>query len=151
MPIFPFRCMSCDLPVEIERPIGQAPNIVRCVHCGGTAKQVLGVGLMIGAGALPNKRAGVLVTEGKDSALDQDMGAYKRMRDRGLQPQHIDGSAKLEDKVADNFDINYGKFYGRAKTREEARERIRSGLDEAQQIAAETGNDWLKKNSTPAA
>ena len=139
------------MPIELERPIGEAPNILRCAHCGGTAKQVLGVGLMIGAGALPNKRAGVLVTDKKDAALSDDLDAYKRMRNRGMQPKQIDGASTIENTVSDNFDIEYGKFYGRAKTRKEARERIRSGLDEASQVAAETGNDWLKQAAKPLA
>src|SRR5689334_891895 len=105
MALYRYRCLSCDFPVEIERPIGEQPRILRCAHCGGTAQQVLGVGLMIGAGALPNKRAGVLATTRKDKTLDSDLGAYKRMRDRGIQPKHIDGASKIENEVGDNFDV----------------------------------------------
>ena len=151
MTSYQYRCMSCDLPIEIERPIGEAPNIVRCAHCGGTAKQVLGVGLMIGAGALPNKRAGVIRTTKKDAALDDDLGAYKRMRDRGIQPKNIDGASKVENEVQDTFDVEYGKFYHHADSREQARERIREGLNDAKDIAEATGNDWLGQIAKPVA
>jgi len=146
-----FRCLSCQTDYDIERPIGEAPNIIRCADCGGTAKQVLGAGLMIGAGALPNKRAGVLVEQSKESALGADMDAYKRMRKRGIQPKQIDGARKIEDSTGDNFDVEYGRFYGMADSREQARDRIRSGLNDAKDIAEATGNDWLGQIAKPVA
>ncbi len=151
MPTFLYACGSCQLEIELERPMGEAPKILRCPDCGGTAQQVLGRGLHIGAGALPNKRAGLLRDIDKEAMLSEDMGAYKRMRDRGMQPKAIDGASVVEKTAGDNFDIEYGKFYGRAKTRAEARERIRTGLGEMKELAEETGNDWLKKNSEPVA
>lgn len=148
---YAYKCGSCSLEVEREAPMGEAPKIVRCPDCQGTAVQVLGRGLRIGAGALPTKRAGVIRDLDKESALSADMGAYKRMRERGIQPKQIDGASVVEDHVADTFDCEYGKFYGRAKTRDEARERIRSGLNEASELAEESGNAWLKKNAEPVA
>lgn len=151
MPTYLYRCGSCGTSQDADFPIGEAPRIGRCGDCGGTAHQVLGHGLQIAAAALPNKRAGVISTLQSEKTLDTDRDAYKRMRRRGIQPKQIDGSSNLENTVEDNFDVNYGKFYNRAKTRTEARTRIREGLEQAQEIAETTGNDWLKKNAEPVA
>ena len=148
---YSYRCGSCDLETELDCPMGEAPRIIRCPDCFGIAQQILGRGLFIGAGALPNKRAGVLTTMSKDDRLSEDLTAYHRMRHRGLQPNNINGAAAIENTVEDNFDITYGKFYGRAKTREEARTRIKEGLEEAHELGEQTGNEWLKKNAKPVA
>ena len=43
-------------------------------------------------------------------AWDRDMGAYKRLRDDGLQPNRIDGSADLEAKAEIPEQVETGRL-----------------------------------------
>jgi len=58
------------------------------------ACKALSVG--ISAHATPTRRPGVVEIDRKDSLLEADLPAYKRLRHAGLQPLGIDGSAALE-------------------------------------------------------
>jgi len=104
-----FRCGSCDAERDLDYPIGEQPRLVRCpvLKCGGTAQQVIGAGVQIAPSALETKGAAVRKTNEKDRALSADMTSYKRMRGRGLQPEHIDGASKVENECADSFDLTY--------------------------------------------
>lgn len=107
MPRYEFACGSCKDRTERDFPIGTAPRLVVCEPCGGAALLVIGAGVQIAPSALEGKGANVREIKSKDRALDGDMGAYKRMRKRGLQPERIDGAAHVENTVADGFDIKY--------------------------------------------
>lgn len=52
--------------------------------------------------------AEVRKADAKDKTLDADLAAYKRLRNNGLQPKGIDGSANVERKVTSQFDIDLG-------------------------------------------
>jgi hypothetical protein len=45
----------------------------------------------------------------REKRWDQDMPAYKRLRDQGYQPPHIDGAAHLEAGATTNHEITLGK------------------------------------------
>lgn len=77
----------------------------------------------IGAAALPTRKAEVRRTEEKERLLSKDLPAYKRLRDDGLQPRNIDGSADLEGKVTSQFDIDLGHVVPRQQ-----RERVKEGF-----------------------
>lgn len=49
----------------------------------------------------------------------RDMEAYKRLRDQGLQPKRIDGSARLEAKASDRFEVEMGHLVKNASQRRE--------------------------------
>lgn len=57
----------------------------------------------------------------REKRWDRDMPAYKRLRDQGLQPKQIDGSADLERDASTRFEIESGQaFRGQGKQVEEA-------------------------------
>lgn len=51
-------------------------------------------------------RVGVIAQ--KDKVLEKDLDAYKRLRDEGLQPHNIDGSAKVEQLAETKFQVETG-------------------------------------------
>jgi hypothetical protein len=44
----------------------------------------------------------------KDKRWDQDMAAYSRLRRDGVQPKGIDGSADIEKRATDTFEVDMG-------------------------------------------
>ena len=54
--------------------------------------------------ALPGAASGVA----KDKRWDRDMAAYSRLRRDGVQPKGIDGSADIEKRATDNFEVDMG-------------------------------------------
>jgi hypothetical protein len=44
----------------------------------------------------------------KDRVLDKDLAAYKRLRDDGLQPKNIDGSATVEARANEKWQVETG-------------------------------------------
>jgi hypothetical protein len=52
----------------------------------------------------------------RESRWHKDMDAYRAIRKQGLQPKGIDGSAALENRAEDQFEIQTGHLF---KTKEE--------------------------------
>jgi hypothetical protein len=130
MSTYVFRCGSCRDEVDYEFSMGKAPRILVCDDCGGIAQLVIGAGVQIGP----------LTAEARteQQKYDRDADAYKRMRDRGLQPDHIAGSHKMENEVGDQFDVTYKHRLQPAAPKEpwqSIRERVRDGMEAAKQDA----------------
>lgn len=58
--------------------------------------------------ATPNRRRDTVAINQKERRWDRDMDAYKRLRNDGLQPPHIDGSARLEQKAEHRVQVETG-------------------------------------------
>lgn len=144
-----FRCSSCADEHDYDFDQGTAPRLVKCDECGGMMQLVIGAGVQIAPSALEGKGAGVRHILDKDSALDADLSSYKRMRDRGLQPQKIDGAHKVENEVGDQFDVTMKDRLVRAaptEPYESTKQRVREGLQEAKEHPQ--SSDWLKSAAT---
>jgi DNA-binding transcriptional regulator LsrR (DeoR family) len=61
------------------------------------------------------------------------MPAYKRMRDRGLQPPNIDSAVNLENEVGDQMDINHRQVI---PTESKARDAVREQIGEVMETLA---------------
>lgn len=142
MTTYEYRCGSCRDETDRDFPMGDAPRLVRCesASCGGTMQQVIGRGVQIAVSALENKGAAVRHILTKDDQLDADMPAYKRMRQRGIQPKQIDGARFVENEVNDTFDVTYRprleavkEKHGIKEPWESTRERAREGLEAAKE------------------
>ena len=72
---------------------------------------------------MPNRHPGAVAGVAKDAQWDQDMPAYKRLRDDGVQPPRIDDSAALEAGATDQFEIEMGKLVPK-----EMKSRVQEGL-----------------------
>lgn len=49
--------------------------------------------------------------DAREKRWEKDMPAYKRLREDGLQPAHIDGSARMESTATDAIEISAGRNY----------------------------------------
>ena len=64
----------------------------------------------------------------REKRWDRDMPAYKRLRNQGFQPPHIDGSADLETNATTRFEIESGRAYpGQEKKVAEAVDFVEQG------------------------
>lgn len=133
MPMYVYACPSCTQQVEEFHPIGEAPGAIACGLCASVAPLRIGYGVNISATALETKGVEVRAVDEREDRWHADMPAYKRMRKQGMQPTQIDGAAAIENKVGDQFDINYHHLYDQGVTRE----RVKEGAEQAEQIMAE--------------
>lgn len=67
-------------------------------------------GLSIAASATPTRKGGARaqVINQKDKVLEKDLDAYKRLRNEGLQPKAIDGSAEVEKRANYKWQVETG-------------------------------------------
>jgi putative FmdB family regulatory protein len=108
MPLYVYRCEACGEEEDVTHGFNDTPTL-SCLACAAAPLvKVLGRGMFIGAGALPNKRHGVRAADQRESEWNRDLPAYKRMRDAGLQPPSTQGAERLErSDPSDQFDIDY--------------------------------------------
>lgn len=66
--------------------------------------------IAVSSSAMPNRRSSAHGINQKEARWDKDMDAYKRLRQDGLQPPTIDGSAKLESKAEHKFQVETGRL-----------------------------------------
>ncbi len=80
-----------------------------CGHkceCESYRDHLLSVGFA--ASAMPSRRGDVAATEAKEVVLRQDLDSYKRLRQDGLQPKRVDGSARLERHADHRLEVESG-------------------------------------------
>jgi hypothetical protein len=67
-------------------------------------------GLSVAASATPTRRDGrrAATINRKDKVLEKDLDAYKRLRQEGLQPKSIDGSAEVEKRANHKWQVETG-------------------------------------------
>lgn len=136
MALYEYRCDDGHT-LDLERPIGTAQRMTKC-QCGKTAKLVIGAAVNIAPSALETRGARVREIESTEGRWSTDMAAYKRMRNKGMQPNQIDGSAALEDRAGDQLDIQWQNLYKEGIKREEIIERSDHALQIMEQ-AKEAG------------
>lgn len=61
-----------------------------------------------GAESMPTRKSREVGLINKERQWDTDMDAYKRLRNDGLQPQKIDGSANIEAKAEEKYQVETG-------------------------------------------
>lgn len=76
-----------------------------------TFREHVGNGPYIGAAARPTRDNNVQAVTDREAQLTKDLPAYKRLRQDGLQPKHVGGSADLEKRATDSFEVETGHIY----------------------------------------
>jgi hypothetical protein len=132
MATYVWRCNTCGEEIDEQVPIGTARSMRKC-DCGGRMSKVLGVGMAIHSDATPNKKHGVRAANRREDKWAKTMPAYKRMRDRGLQPPNIDSAVNLENEVGDQMDINHRQVI---PTESKARDAVREQIGEVMETLA---------------
>lgn len=95
-------------------------------HCTLPSYAAHLIGFHVAASAQPTRKQHVVAEEVKERQLSDDLPAYKRLRHNGVQPRGIDGSAFLEKRAEDQFDVELGHIVPK-----EHKSRVRDGLDMA--------------------
>jgi hypothetical protein len=134
IPTYVYRC-ECGIEHGREFTIGTAPRTETCI-CGETMNLVIGAGVNIAPSALEVKGAQARMTTEMEDRWQKDLPAYKRMRNRGLQPKGIDGSAELENNVDDQLDIHMRDLTPPGMSRQGMRDAMLEGKETAEEIAA---------------
>lgn len=112
MPTYRFLCPKGHETLEWHSIHEDTPKQVPCGKCSRVAQFAFS-SPAIAADALPNKMHGVRAINARDKRWDRDMPAYKRLRQDGLQPRGIDGSADLETRAEAPLEIEMGKKLGK--------------------------------------
>lgn len=85
----------------------------------------------IAPSATPSREGGAEAASinAREQRWQRDMPAYKRLRSNGLQPRQIDGSADLEARAVDRFDIDFGRIIPPSE-----KERVQEGMALAKEL-----------------
>jgi hypothetical protein len=118
---YDYDCGACGDTTHLEFPIGTARRVLQC-DCGGIARLVIGRGVRISEKGFVTKGDRVREVDNMEDRWDHDIPAYRRMRHQGWQPPQVDGAAELEDRVGDQWDIDYRKQLSAGMKKEHIRE-----------------------------
>lgn len=77
--------------------------------------------ITVAASATPTRKVEVSRIDAKERQWDRDMPAYKRLRQDGLQPKSIDGSADFEKRAESKLEVESGTLLNK-RQREQFRE-----------------------------
>lgn len=69
--------------------------------------------ISVSAAATPTRDRSkeTVAIDAREKRWDKDMPAYKRLREDGLQPAHIDGSRQIEAQANDKLEVAAGRTY----------------------------------------
>ena len=128
MPRYDYRCTQCDSVEEIIHGFNDEHSF-HCVYCGrAMIKLISGVNIAPSAMTSRNSVIDLEATKKADKAKDADMSAYKRLRQNGLQPKSINGSAHLEKHAETKSEIQAGRLYSSDASRKES-ERLMNSIE----------------------
>lgn len=129
MPIYVYRCLDCGLSLDISHSFEDTYN-GDCDGCGGVLRKHFGA-VHVSASATPSrgvhdgKEIDWSGSKTKERDKERDMAAYKRLRSEGLHPPSIDGSADLETRAGNKWEVKAGHII-----KEENRKKAESQLQE---------------------
>jgi len=129
MPIYVYRCLDCGLSLDISHSFEDTYN-GDCDGCGGVLRKHFGA-VHVSASATPSrgvhdgKEIDWSGSKTKEREKERDMAAYKRLRSEGLHPPSIDGSADLETRAGNKWEVKAGHII-----KEENRKKAESQLQE---------------------
>lgn len=125
MPTYKYQCKKCEGFFEQWHSI-HAESMGHC-DCGGFGTKVYESMATLGIGKSGQQFAD---TEARENRWHKDMPAYKRFRDKGMQPASIDGCDRLEATARNELEV---KTNGRISVPDSV---VRSSMADAQDIVA---------------
>jgi putative FmdB family regulatory protein len=128
MPRYDYRCTQCGNVEEIIHGFNDEHSF-HCVTCGrAMSKLISSVNIAPSATPSRNSVIDLEATKKAEKAKDADMSAYKRLRQSGLQPKSINGSAHLEKHAETKSEIQAGRLYSSDASRKES-ERLMNSIE----------------------
>ena len=130
MPRYDYRCKVCGAIEEALHGFKDEPDIY-CMECGAVMGKMLGMPY-VSPSAVPSRNNVIdfEATKQAEKNKNVDMDAYKRLRQDGVQPPSINGSARLEAKAEEKHEINSGKMFATATSRRRGMGLVRDALGE---------------------
>ena len=128
MPRYDYRCTQCGNVEEIIHGFNDEHSF-HCVTCGRAMSKLIS-GVNIAPSAMPSRNSVIDLdaTKKAEKAKDADMSAYKRLRQSGLQPKSINGSAHLEKHAETKSEIQAGRLYSSDASRNDS-ERLMNSIE----------------------
>ncbi len=130
MPRYDYKCKRCGNVEEIIHGF-DIEHSFHCVKCGKEMIKLIS-GVNIAPSAMPSRNSVIDLdaTKKAEKAKDADMSAYKRLRESGVQPKSINGSAHLEKHAETKNEIQAGRVYSSDASRKES-ERLMNSIGKA--------------------
>ena len=128
MPRYDYKCTQCGNVEEIIHGFNDEHSF-HCVTCGRAMSKLIS-GVNIAPSAMPSRNSVIDLdaTKKAEKAKDADMSAYKRLRQSGVQPKTINGSAHLEKHAETKSEIQAGRLYSNDASRKES-ERLMNSIE----------------------
>jgi putative FmdB family regulatory protein len=129
MPRYDYRCGVCGEVEEITHGFHDDED-VRCVGCGTSMGKVI-ANVNVAPSVTPSRSGGIDMEATKKAEVekDRDMAAYKRLRKDGVQPPAINGSAKLEAKAENSYEVNSGHTFKSESARRRSMSLVKDVVD----------------------
>ena len=128
MPRYDYKCTQCGNVEEIIHGFNNEHSF-HCVTCGRAMSKLIS-SVNIAPSAMPSRNSVIDLdaTKKAEKAKDADMSAYKRLRQSGLQPKTINGSAHLEKHAETKSEVQAGRLYSSDASRKES-ERLMNSIE----------------------
>jgi putative FmdB family regulatory protein len=130
MPKYDYKCKTCGTIEETIHGFNDEPEMF-CLECGQSMGKLLGMPY-VSPSAVPSRNNVIDLEATKRAEKEKvaDMDAYKRLRENGVQPPSINGSARLEAKAEEKHEVNSGKTFSTATGRKRGMGLVRDALGE---------------------
>ena len=117
MPRYDYRCKVCGAVEEFVHGFKDEPDVY-CLECGAIMNRMLGMPY-VSPSAVPSRNNVIDLEATKQAEKNKvaDMDAYKSLRKNGVQPPSINGSAILESRAEEKFEVNSGRAFSNADSR----------------------------------
>lgn len=127
MPRYDYKCKDCEVIEEVVHGFKAEPEFY-C--CGQIMKRVISMP-NVAPSAIPsrNKEIDFEATKVAEKTKDKDMAAYKRLRQDGVQPPAINGSANLEARAESSLEVNSGHTFATTASRKRNESLIKDILE----------------------
>ena len=115
MPVHIYICLEEKRRFELYQDFTEDALSI-CPDCGGTLGKDYS-GLMFDASTRPTSSGGraAIAVINREKRWNEDLPAYKRMRDAGLQPKSTDGAARIEREASTQFEVESGRIMPHAE------------------------------------
>lgn len=128
MPRYDYKCKTCGAVEEAIHGFDDEPDMY-CLECGQPMGRLMGMPY-VSPSATPTRGAiDMAATREAEKNKDADMAAYKRLRQDGVQPPSINGSAKLEARAEEKHEVNSGHTFSTASARKRNMGLVKDVLD----------------------
>lgn len=129
MPRYDYKCKRCNTIEEVLHGFEHDEDIY-CLECGQPMGRMISMP-NVAPSATPSRNAEIdfAATKVAEKEKDKDMAAYKRLRQDGVQPPAINGSAKLEARAEITHEVNSGHTFATSTSRKRNESLIKDILE----------------------